>query len=108
MTESAENHEIIEPKKSKGERLAEARQTIKDLQAVIADITKKLDHANQRVTAAQEERNAANAVTEEMHMVLDLLPGAAPRKTGDDWNAKPYSLAARFSSWIAARTGGAA
>lgn len=99
MTEAIE----VQQKKSKGEKLAEARQTIKDQAAQIAKLEADLRMANSSKDSHWSARREAEQAIEEMHLVFDTLPNCVGRKTSEGYDGKTYSMPARFASWLAQR-----
>lgn len=101
MNEETTVVETVKP--SKREVILLLKQEIEALKATLAKQVEETKKFEGHYKMYQDNASKANATVEEMHCLLDTLPGVVGRKTSDDWNGKAYSLSARFCSWLATR-----
>lgn len=81
-------------------------QLNKDIEALNKALeTQKAETKKQEGYVEVYRKNAADAekIVEEMHSLLDTLPGVIGRKKNEDYYSPAYSLSARFCSWLATR-----
>lgn len=81
-------------------------QLKKDIETLTTELEKQKAATKQQESYVEMYRkNASDAEKsiEEMHSLLDTLPGVIGRKKSEDYYSAPYSLATRFCSWMASR-----
>lgn len=94
--------------------MATKQPTLKALKAELLELTKKVtelekslayekgqkDYYSKRDSEAREE-------IEQVHALLDALPGSGPRKTEDEnsWNRKDLKTMTRLAAYLANRAG---
>ena len=85
--------------------LKAAQVDIVDLKAQIEKLTKELDSAKSSKTTFYDKAVRLEAEIEQVNLLLDVLPGAAPRKSEDEdrWRQKDFTLMTRLASYLAAR-----
>jgi hypothetical protein len=93
--------EAVKP--SKREVILLLKQEIEALKATLAKQVEETKKFEGYYKMYQDNASKADATVEEMHCLLDTLPGVVGRKTSEDYYSKPYSLSARFCSWLATR-----
>lgn len=94
-------------KKPSASTLLKATQAeIVDLKAQIEKLTKERDNEKNGKTTFYDKSVRLEAEIEQVNMLLDVLPGAAPRKNEDEdrWRQKEYTLMTRLASYLATRT----
>lgn len=79
-----------------------------ELQKQVADLTQKLKYAEDRVKSANESSAELRIELEQLHLLLDALPGAAPRlsesDSGNSWDRKEHKAMTRLAAYLAARS----
>lgn len=85
--------------------LKAAQAEIVDLKAQIEKLTKERDNEKNGQKTFYDKSNRLEAEIEQVNLLLDVLPGAAPRKSEDEdrWRQKDYTLMTRLASYLAAR-----
>jgi len=85
--------------------LKAAQSEISDLKMQIEKLTKERDNEKSGQKTFYEKSARLEAELEQIHMLLDVLPGAAPRKSEDEdrWRQKEHTLMTRLASYLAAR-----
>jgi chromosome segregation ATPase len=82
-----------------------ASTQIKALQAQVAELEKKLKSSEDMKLHYSKQATEADAQIEQVHAFLDVLPGAAGRKTEheESWERKPIGVMTRLASYLAYR-----
>lgn len=85
--------------------LKAAQAEIVDLKAQIEKLTKERDNEKNGQKTFYEKSSRLEAEIEQVNMLLDVLPGAAPRTSEDEerWRQKNYNLMTRLAAYLAAR-----
>jgi hypothetical protein len=78
---------------------------LKTATARIAELEKKLAAETSSKDGWYKRHEDAKAELEQVHVLLDVLPGAAGRKTTTDesWNAREINAMTRLASYLASR-----
>ena len=76
------------------------------LQAEVADLKTKLKSAQDSFKYASEQRAEMQAEVDQLHLLLDALPGAAPRKSQaeNSWDSKDHKAMTRLAAYLASRS----
>lgn len=101
MNEETTAVENVKP--SKREVILLQKQEIEVLKASLAKQVEETKKQEGYVKMYQDSSRAAEATVEEMHCLLDTLPGVVGRKKNEEYYSPAYSLSARFCSWLATR-----
>lgn len=85
--------------------LKAAQAEIVDLKAQIEKLTKERDSEKNGQKTFYDKSNRLEAEIEQVNLLLDVLPGAAPRTSEDEerWRQKNYTLMTRLAAYLAAR-----
>jgi ketopantoate reductase len=89
-------------------QLKTALAQIEAMKADLAALTKDRDDQKKTKESYYSMRSELEKEVEQVHILLDILPGAAPRKgetTG--WNTPTYNLMTRLAAYLANRGGAA-
>lgn len=87
-------------------QLKTALAQIETMKVDLAAITKDRDEQKKTKESYYALRSELDKEIEQVHILLDILPGAAPRKgetTG--WNTPAYNLMTRLAAYLANRGG---
>ena len=85
-------------------QLKAALAQIEVLKTDIAAVTKDRDEQKKTKENYLTLRSELEKEIEQVHILLDVLPGAAPRKAGEDnWRTPTYSLMTRLAAYLANR-----
>ena len=87
-------------------QLKTALAQIEAMKADLAALTKDRDDQKKTKESYRLLRSELEKEIEQVHILLDILPGAAPRKgetTG--WNTPTYNLMTRLAAYLANRGG---
>lgn len=87
-------------------QLKTALAQIEAMKADLAALTKDRDEQKKTKESYLLLRSELEKEIEQVHILLDILPGAAPRKgetTG--WNTPTYNLMTRLAAYLANRGG---
>ena len=87
-------------------QLKTALAQIEAMKADLAALTKDRDDQKKTKESYYSSRSELEKEIEQVHILLDILPGAAPRKgetTG--WNTPTYNLMTRLAAYLANRGG---
>lgn len=87
-------------------QLKTALAQIEAMKADLAALTKDRDDQKKAKESYYSTRSELEKEIEQVHILLDILPGAAPRKgetTG--WNTPTYNLMTRLAAYLANRGG---
>ena len=78
---------------------------LKAAQACITALEKKLSSETASKDTFYRQMNDAKAELEQVHALLDVLPGAAKRKTEaeESWQRQDIALMTRLAAYLAAR-----
>lgn len=85
---------------------------LKNANARVAELEKELeaakkDAANQKASSDSwyRKNNETQAELDQLHSLLDALPGCLPRKQQgeESWRAIEHAAMTRFASWLAVR-----
>lgn len=81
------------------------KKEIDALKGEIEKLTKERDETKKRGDDWFKQYQERCAEIEQVNLLLDVLPGAAPRKSDDElsYNQKSYSLMTRLAAYLAAR-----
>jgi hypothetical protein len=85
-------------------QLKAAKEQIEAMKAEIEKLTKDRDEQKKMKDIYYSQRAELEKEVEQVHILLDVLPGAAPRKgetTG--WNTPTYNLMTRLAAYLANR-----
>lgn len=85
-------------------QLKAAKEQIETMKAEIEKLTKDRDEQKKMKDIYYSQRAELEKEVEQVHILLDVLPGAAPRKgetTG--WNTPTYNLMTRLAAYLANR-----
>lgn len=79
---------------------------VKTLTAQVAELEKKLAQEKASKDGQSQARQEKEAEIEQVHALLDALPGAAGRKTAHEeaYYRKDLSIMTRLASYLAARS----
>lgn len=82
-----------------------ASTQIKMLQVQVAELEKKLKSAEDMKIHYSKQATEAESQIEQVHALLDVLPGAAGRKTEheESYYRKDINVMTRLASYLAAR-----
>lgn len=82
-----------------------ASTQIKALQTQVADLEKKLKQSEEMKLHYSKKSEESEAQIEQVHALLDVLPGAAGRKTEheESYYRKDINIMTRLASYLAAR-----
>lgn len=82
-----------------------ASTQIKTLQAQVTELEKKLKSATDQSDMYYKKSNGLAEEIEQVHALLDVLPGAAGRKTEaeESYYRKDINVMTRLASYLAAR-----
>lgn len=85
--------------------LKAAQADIADLKAQIEKLIKERDNEKRSKDTFYDKSTRLEAEIEQVNLLLDVLPGAAPRKSEDEdrWRQKDYTLMTRLAAYLAAR-----
>lgn len=78
---------------------------VKSLTVQVADLEKKLKQETESKDRYSKAQDVAEAQIEQIHALLDVLPGAAGRKTENEesYYRKDINVMTRLASYLAAR-----
>ena len=81
-----------------------------DLEAQIAELKKKAETDKTALAARYDDKQKFAAELEQVHQLLDAVPGAPARKSGDEttasWDRVDRTLMTRLAAWLATRSVG--
>lgn len=84
-----------------------ASTLLKQAQAQIEKLQKELEQARSLQKTYNEQRVEAQAQVDQVHALIDALPGSVGRKVAGDQNAWPPDISlnvmTRLAAWLATR-----
>lgn len=85
-------------------QLKAAKEQIEAMKAEIEKLTKDRDEQKKMKEAYLSSRTELEKEIQQVHILLDILPGAAPRKgETEGWNNPTYNLMTRLAAYLANR-----
>jgi hypothetical protein len=85
-------------------QLKMALAQIEAMKADLAALTKDRDDQKKTKESYYSMRSELEKEIEQVHILLDILPGAAPRKgETSGWNTPTYNLMTRLAAYLANR-----
>lgn len=88
-------------------QLKAAKEQIEAMKAEIEKLTRDRDEQKKTKEAYLSSRDELAKEIQQVHILLDILPGAAPRKgETTDWHTPTYNLMTRLAAYLANRSSG--
>jgi predicted nuclease with TOPRIM domain len=105
QTATKGNHMNKKKKPAATTLLKAANAEIADLKIQMEKLTKERDNERNGKDTFYQKASRLESEIEQVNMLLDVLPGAAPRKSEDEdrWRQKEYTLMTRLASYLASR-----